>query len=97
MIPPMQMELSLEKVKKYMRTTGIALELVRIAKGKEKDAASVLDMASRYHSDAKFYLEKGDLVTAFAALNYAHGWIDCGVRLGALISDPEDHEFIMPA
>ena len=26
--------------------------------------------------------EKDDFVNAFGALNYAHGWIDSGVRLG---------------
>ena len=24
----------------------------------------------------------GDIVTAFAALNYAHGWLDAGARIG---------------
>ena len=28
------------------------------------------------------FAKKGDLVTAFAALNYAHGWLDAGARLG---------------
>ncbi|RLF89966.1 DUF357 domain-containing protein, partial [Thermococci archaeon] len=35
-----------------------------------------------YYSDAEYYYKKGDYVTAFAALNYAHGFIDAGVRLG---------------
>ena len=39
-------------------------------------------MAENYISDAHFFEKKADLVNAFAALNYAHGWIDCGVRLG---------------
>ncbi|HDM23115.1 MAG TPA: DUF357 domain-containing protein, partial [Methanomicrobia archaeon] len=26
--------------------------------------------------------EKGDYVTAFAALNYLHGYLDAGARLG---------------
>jgi hypothetical protein len=45
-------------------------------------ARVVLDMASRYFSDAGHFEEKGDVVTAFAALNYAHGWLDAGARLG---------------
>ena len=28
------------------------------------------------------FQKKGDFVNSFAALNYAHGWIDSGVRLG---------------
>ncbi|MBI4145797.1 DUF357 domain-containing protein [Candidatus Woesearchaeota archaeon] len=42
----------------------------------------VFDMAKRYFSDAQHFKEKGDIVTAFAALNYAHGWLDAGARLG---------------
>lgn len=42
----------------------------------------VFDMAQRYFDDAGHFREKGDVVTAFAALNYAHGWLDAGARLG---------------
>ncbi|MBD3304297.1 DUF357 domain-containing protein [Candidatus Woesearchaeota archaeon] len=45
-------------------------------------AVVVFDMAKRYFEDAKHFREKGDVVTAFAALNYAHGWLDAGARLG---------------
>jgi len=39
-------------------------------------------MVENYLSDAKhFQLIKKDYVNAFAALNYAHGWLDSGVRL----------------
>ena len=31
--------------------------------------------------------EKADLVNAFAALNYAHGWLDAGVRLDIFETD----------
>ncbi|MEM3127117.1 MAG: DUF357 domain-containing protein [Candidatus Woesearchaeota archaeon] len=49
---------------------------------KSKETDEILDMASRYISDAKHFEKKGDIVAAFAALNYAHGWLDCGARLG---------------
>lgn len=39
-------------------------------------------MAKRYLSDAEHFEKKGELVTAFAALNYAHGWLDAGARVG---------------
>ncbi len=45
-------------------------------------AKVVFDMARRYFEDAKHFKDKGDWVTAFAALNYAHGWLDAGARLG---------------
>ena len=75
-----------EKLKKYFEVTGKALDKVKI--GEQKDinwkaaAEDFLDMAQRYYSDAKHFQEKGEIVTAFAALNYAHGWLDAGARLG---------------
>ncbi len=38
--------------------------------------AYVLDLASRYCEDTKYFLEKKDYVTAFGAINYAHGLLD---------------------
>ena len=39
-------------------------------------------MVERYLQDAQHFKEKGKIVDAFAALNYAHGWLDAGARLG---------------
>jgi len=36
----------------------------------------VVDQAKRYYEDTKYYLEKGDYVTAFGCINYAHGLLD---------------------
>ena len=47
-------------------------------------AEDILGMVNAYHSDANFFLTEGRGDDAFAAVNYAHGWIDCGVRLGYL-------------
>jgi len=41
-----------------------------------------LDMIDRYIRDAQHFYEKNDFVNAFAALNYAHGWLDAGARSG---------------
>ncbi len=75
-----------EKLAKYFDVTGRALKKVKIAKETKinwKDAAEdFLDIAQRYYSDARYFAEQGDAVTAFAALNYAHGWLDAGARLG---------------
>jgi hypothetical protein len=72
-----------EKLEKYFSITEKALNIVKknIIKGKEKQAEEIISMVSNYISDAKFFEKKGDFVNAFAALNYAHGWLDCGVRL----------------
>lgn len=79
-------EITDEKLKKYFDVTKRAIAKVKIIEKGEIDfrkaAEDFLDMAKRYFSDAKHFKEKGDIVTAFAALNYAHGWLDAGARLG---------------
>jgi hypothetical protein len=72
-----------EKLEKYFKLTSKALKHVRknIIKGKEKEAREIIEMVSNYLSDAKYFRKKKDFVNSFAALNYAHGWLDSGVRL----------------
>ncbi len=47
-----------------------------------KEREDFLDMIKRYIKDSKHFKEQGNIVNAFAALNYAHGWLDAGARLG---------------
>ena len=79
----MENEISEEKLKKYFELTETALGEVKknIIEGREADAKEIIDMVSNYVSDAHHFEDKGDIVNAFAALNYAHGWLDSGVRL----------------
>lgn len=72
-----------EKLEKYFVLTSTALKEVKksIIKGKEKYAKEIIEMVSNYLSDAKHFEKNDDFVNAFAALNYAHGWLDSGVRL----------------
>ena len=72
-----------EKIKKYFSVTETALEEIKkhIISGREKDAKETIDMVTNYVSDAHHFFSNGDWVNTFAALNYAHGWIDSGVRL----------------
>ncbi len=76
--------ISKQKLKQYFNLTSKALEEIKkkISKDREKDAKEIIEMVSNYLSDAKYFESKGDYISAFAAINYAHGWIDCGVRLG---------------
>jgi hypothetical protein len=74
-----------EKLDQYFSITKEALDKVKDALDEERiaEAEDFLDMAERYFRDAKFFLEtKEDMVLAFAALNYAHGWLDAGARIG---------------
>jgi hypothetical protein len=41
----------------------------------------ILSLAKDYYNDAKYYLEKGDLFTAFGCINYAHGLLDALIKL----------------
>jgi uncharacterized protein len=86
----MENEISKEKLNKYFGLTSRALKEVKknIISGKEREAGEIVDMVSNYLSDAKHFESKGDFVNAFAALNYSHGWLDCGVRTGVFdVSD----------
>jgi hypothetical protein len=79
-----------EKLNKYFDVTGRALKKAKAASGCEKEAGTIMQMAQNYYDDAKHFAKKGDKVLAFAALNYAHGWLDCGARLGMLDVGKDD-------
>lgn len=74
------------KLDKYLKLTQEAIKKVKLVKKGKVDfkeaGEDFLDMATRYYKDALYFKDKGDLVTAFAAVNYAHGWLDAGARLG---------------
>lgn len=79
----MENKIPKEKIDHYFDLTETALKEVKknIIRGKEKHAKEIIEMVENYISDAKHFFEKDDWINAFAALNYAHGWIDSGVRL----------------
>lgn len=81
---PLNDKVTKEKLDHYFKITGEALKMASKAqklKGKETEALDFLDMAARYYSDAEYFMKKQDYVLAFAALNYAHGWLDAGARI----------------
>lgn len=73
-----------EKLKKYRGITEKAFAIAKksIFKGKEQEAKKIIEMADCYLKDSEHFEKKGDLMNAFGAIYYAHGWIDCGARLG---------------
>ena len=81
----MKNKITEKKLNQYFSITKEALEMAKGALDVERleIANDFFDMAFRYYKDAKyFYKEKEDVVLAFAALNYAHGWLDAGARIG---------------
>ena len=79
----MENTITKQKLEKYFNLTSKALKKAEknIIKGKEKYAKEIIDMVKNYLSDAKHFESKKDFVNAFAAINYAQGWLDSGVRL----------------
>ena len=79
----MNQTITQEKLEKYFSITKEALEMAKKNLDGSEQAKDFLDMAQRYFDDAHYFLEKKeDRVLAFAALNYAHGWLDAGARIG---------------
>ena len=79
----MNNEISREKLDRYFDLTERGLAEVRenVFEGKDIESEEIIVMVENYVSDARHFEKKGDWVNAFAALAYAHGWLDAGVRL----------------
>jgi len=75
-----------EKLDKYFDVTGRALKKLKLCCPEkthfDKIAKDYLNMAQSYFDDAGHFRDNGDWINAFAALNYAHGWLDAGARIG---------------
>ena len=56
----------------------------------------MLRMCDDYQKDALYFINNGDLVRAFGAINYAHAWIDAAVRIGLLDGHGDDRLFTLP-
>ena len=78
-----QDKITIEKLEKYRKITEKAFAIAKksIPKARESEAKEIVTMVEAYLSDSKHFEKKGDLVNAFGAIYYAHGWLDCGARL----------------
>ena len=87
------------KIDRYLDITKRALEKLKVVTPErsfsKRMADDFLNMANSYYNDAKHFRENGDFVTAFAAVNYAHGWIDCGARIGLWDVGQDDQLFTL--
>jgi hypothetical protein len=45
--------------------------------------SKVIELARMYASDTRSWIEKGDMVTAFSAIEYAHGLLDAIIKTKA--------------
>ncbi len=73
------------RLEKYYNITSKALKIAKdsISKTKEKQeqAKEIIKIVECYLYDSKYFQKNRNYINAFAALNYAHGWLDCGARL----------------
>jgi hypothetical protein len=88
-----------EKLDKYLDTTKRALDKLKIAAPPRsfgrRMAEDFLTMATSYYSDALHFRSVGDFINAFASVNYAHGWLDCGARIGLFDVGEDDKLFTL--
>jgi len=40
----------------------------------------IVELASQYYEDSKYYFDKKDFFTAFGCINYAHGLLDAIIK-----------------
>ena len=40
----------------------------------------IIELATQYYQDTKYYLEKQDFFTSFGCVNYAHGLLDAIIK-----------------
>ena len=92
--------LSSERIERYLKLTETALSKVEVLfpedSEKKEMANRILEMVRSYHSDASYFLKEGRGGDAFAAINYAHGWLDAGVRLELLDGKDDWKLFTLP-
>lgn len=92
-------EITPDKIERYLDTTRQAFDKVTVVAPEKsfahRIALNFLDMAQRYYADAQHFHRQGDLVNAFAQVNYAHGWLDAGARLGVFDVGGDDVLFTL--
>ncbi|MBL7056070.1 DUF357 domain-containing protein [Candidatus Woesearchaeota archaeon] len=75
-----------ERLEREFKVTKKALGEIKIVIGKDDKnydvALKIIDTATRYYQDAKYFGKKEDKASAFGALNYAFGWLDAGKEMG---------------
>ena len=86
-----------DKLKKYFSMTERALKKVKISKKlnkkEKKTAENFIIMSKSYYNDAKYFEKKKDKLNAFAAVCYAHAFLDAGCIAGYF--DVKDNKLFM--
>lgn len=92
-------EITDERMNRYLDTTKRAIDKVKIAPPQKSHLRKIgqdfLDMATAYYNDAVVFARDGDYVLAYGAVNYAHGWLDAGARMGLFDVGEDDQLFTL--
>lgn len=92
-------EVTDERMNKYLDTTAKAINKVKIAPPPRSHLKNLADdflaMAMSYFTDARAFANDGNYVLAYGAVNYAHGWLDAGARMGLFDVDEDDQLFTL--
>ena len=93
-------EVTSELIQRYLTLTAAAREkatpLHATGTPEGERLTIMMEMADSYTSDAKWFVDQGDLVRAFGAINYAHAWVDCAVKIGLMDGHGDDEMFTLP-
>ena len=73
------------KVARYEAMLRTALAHTEVVAG-QRYSNDFIVMARSYYEDGTYFKAVDDLVNALVCFSYGHGWLDAGVRVGALKS-----------
>ncbi len=65
-----------ERVLKAIMLFDSSVAGLKLPDNAPKETRKVVELSKMYASDARSFLEKGDIYTAFASIEYAHGLLD---------------------
>ncbi|MDD1721419.1 MAG: DUF357 domain-containing protein [Euryarchaeota archaeon] len=73
------------KVTRYEMMLRTALARAEIVED-QKYSNDFMTMAQSYYEDGIHFQKVDDLINALVCFSYGHGWLDAGIRVGALKS-----------
>ncbi|MAS88360.1 MAG: hypothetical protein CMA33_00650 [Euryarchaeota archaeon] len=88
-----------ERIERYFSLTAEARAKATPATRSPEDEVRLrimMGMCDDYVADARHFMEAGDFVSAFGAINYAHAWLDAAVRIGLMDGHGDDRLFTLP-
>ncbi len=71
------------KVVRYEAMLRAALDRAELVED-QKHSQELMIMARSYYKDGLYFQRTGDLINALICFSYGHGWLDAGIRIGAL-------------